>query len=95
MKYTQAVRVITSYSIHYTKLYDTLLINPENINSEMISELLEIIKENKGETELRFMFYDPEDKISLPMFSRSLRVRLNNEFISYLEDHPGIDYKVN
>jgi len=73
----------------------TLLINPENINSEMISELLEIIKENKGETELRFMFYDPEDKISLPMFSRSLRVRLNNEFISYLEDHPGIDYKVN
>ena len=41
------------------------------------------------------MFYDPEDKISLPMFSRSLRVRLNNELISYLDDHPGIDYKVN
>jgi DNA polymerase-3 subunit alpha len=73
----------------------TLLISPENINREMISGLLELIKENKGETELRFMFYDPEDKISLPMFSRSLRVRLNNEFISYLEDHPAIDYKVN
>ena len=73
----------------------TLLISPENINKELISDLLEIIKENKGDTELRFMFYDPEDKISLPMFSRSLRVRLNNELISYLDDHPGIDYKVN
>ena len=73
----------------------TLKISPENINSEMISELMELFRENKGETELKFLFYDPEDKISLPMFSRTLRVRLNNELISYLEDHPGIDFKVN
>ncbi len=50
----------------------TLMINPENINKEMISELMEIVKENKGETELKFLFYDPDDKISLPMFSRTL-----------------------
>ncbi len=73
----------------------TLKINPENISNEMINELRELIQENKGETELKFLFIDPEDKISLPMFSRSLRVRLNNELISYLDDHPGIDYKVN
>ncbi len=73
----------------------TIKINPENINAEMISELKELIRENKGETELRFLFLDPEDKISLPMFSRTLRVRLNNEFISFLDDHPGIEYKVN
>ncbi len=29
------------------------------------------------------------------MFSRTYRVRLNNEFITYLEDHPGIEFKVN
>jgi hypothetical protein len=29
------------------------------------------------------------------MFSRTIRVRLNNSFISYLEDHPGIEFKVN
>ncbi|MCU0462174.1 MAG: DNA polymerase III subunit alpha [Bacteroidales bacterium] len=73
----------------------TLKINPENINNEMINELKELIRENKGETELRFLFLDPDDKISLPMFSRTLRVRLNNEFISFLDDHPGIEYKVN
>jgi hypothetical protein len=61
----------------------------------MINELKELINENKGETELKFLFLDADDKISLPMFSRTLHVRLNNEFISYLDDHPGIDYKVN
>lgn len=73
----------------------TLKINPENISSGMINELKELVLENKGETELRFLFLDSDDKISLPMFSRTLRVRLNNELVSYLDDHPGIEYKVN
>ena len=73
----------------------TLKIDPANIDHEMISELKQLIGENKGETELRFMFLDNEDKISLPMFSRTQRVRLNNEFVAYLEDHPAIDFKVN
>jgi hypothetical protein len=61
----------------------------------MISELKELVTANKGETELRFLFIDTDDRISLPMFSRTFRVRLNSELISYLEDHPGIDFKVN
>ncbi len=73
----------------------TLKVNPEFINREMINELLELAKENMGETELHFLFYDNEDKISLPMFSRTIRVRLNNGLLAYLEDHPGIDFKVN
>ena len=39
----------------------------------MINELKELIIENKGDTELKFLFIDPEDKISLPMFSRTLQ----------------------
>jgi DNA polymerase-3 subunit alpha len=73
----------------------TLKIDPENISGEMISDLKELVAENKGDTELKFLFIDTDDKISLPMFSRTFRVRLNNELISYLEDHPGIEFKVN
>jgi DNA polymerase III subunit alpha len=73
----------------------TIKIDPANISPEMINELKTFVNENKGETELKFMFLDPDDKISLPMFSRTLRIRLNNELISYLEDHPGIEFKVN
>jgi len=60
----------------------------------MINELKRLVAGNKGETELRFLFVDNEDKISLPMFSRTLRVRLNNELVSFLEDFPGIEFKV-
>jgi DNA polymerase-3 subunit alpha len=73
----------------------TLKIDIENLNEEMINELKDLIRENKGETELKFLFLDKEDRISLPMFSRTIRVRLNNDFISSLDDHPGIEYKVN
>jgi DNA polymerase III subunit alpha len=73
----------------------TLKIDPVNISIEMINQLKELVLENKGETELKFLFIDSEDKISLPMFSRTFRVRLNNELISFLEDHPGIELKVN
>nr|MCU0408223.1 DNA polymerase III subunit alpha [Bacteroidales bacterium] len=73
----------------------TLRIDPANVSAEMISELKELAGENKGETELRILFIDTDDKINLQMFSRSVRVRLNNEFIAYLDDHPAIEYKVN
>jgi hypothetical protein len=72
-----------------------LKIDPENIDNEMINNLKKLIHEHKGETELKFLFLDPDDKISLPMFSRTFRVRLNNELLSYLEDTPGIEFKVN
>lgn len=73
----------------------TIRIKTENIDGAMINELKELVHENKGETELKFLFIDADDKLSLPMFSRTLRVRLNNEFISWLDDRPGIEYKVN
>jgi DNA polymerase-3 subunit alpha len=73
----------------------TLKIDPENIDNEMINNLKKLINEHKGDTELKFLFMDSDDKISLPMFSRTFRIRLNNELLTFLEDHPGIDFKVN
>jgi DNA polymerase III subunit alpha len=73
----------------------TLKIDPENIDHEMIKTLKDLATQHKGDTELKFLFLDKDDKISLPMFSRTYRVRLNNEFLSYLEDNPAIEFKVN
>ncbi|HEX2920761.1 MAG TPA: DNA polymerase III subunit alpha [Bacteroidales bacterium] len=73
----------------------TLKIAPENIDHEMINDLKNQLTNNKGETELKFQFIDEEDKISVAMFSRSFRIRLNNELVSWLDDHPCIEYKVN
>jgi DNA polymerase-3 subunit alpha len=73
----------------------TVRIKVEDVTGELIREISEILKDNQGETELKFLFYDSEDKISLLMFSRNIRIRLNNELISFLEDHPSLDYKIN
>jgi DNA polymerase-3 subunit alpha len=73
----------------------TIMVDPEILSIELINELRKMVLENKGETELKVLFIDNADKVTLPMFSRSLRVRLNNEFIAYLEDQPAFEYKVN
>jgi DNA polymerase-3 subunit alpha len=73
----------------------TLKIETSNIDEVLIHELKEMVQENKGDTELRFQFLDHEEKIAVPMFSRTFRVRLNNEFVEWLEDHPSIEFKVN
>ncbi|MFN8239670.1 MAG: DNA polymerase III subunit alpha [Bacteroidales bacterium] len=73
----------------------TIKVKIEDLNTELINELTKFIKENPGETELKFLFLDGDEKISLPMFSRSIRIRLNNDLISFLEDHPSLDFKVN
>ncbi len=73
----------------------TIKVDPENISSELINDLKDLVNRNKGETELRFLFIDTEDKISLPMFSRTYRIRLNNDLVVYIEDHPWLEYKVN
>jgi len=73
----------------------TIKVKAPDINRELINQLAQMIKANQGETELKFLFIDPESKMSLPMFSRNIRIRLNNEFIAFLEDHPVLDFKVN
>ena len=73
----------------------TIRVRAEDLSSELISELMLFIKENPGETELKFLVYDLDEKLTVPMFSRINKVRLNNGLISYLEDHPGLDFKVN
>ena len=42
----------------------TIKINPEDITKELINELTTLVNENKGSTELKFLFYDAEDKVN-------------------------------
>jgi DNA polymerase III subunit alpha len=73
----------------------TIRVKIEDLSLELISELIQFVKENPGETELKFLIIDLNEKLSIPMFSRIVKVRLNNNLISYLEDHPSLDFKVN
>lgn len=73
----------------------TIKIRTDLVNKEFISGLKTLIAENPGNKTLKFMLIDHDDKITLPLFSRSIKTGITNELISWLEDNPELDYKVN
>ncbi len=67
----------------------------EDLTTETVDGLSQIIKENQGKTELKIQISDPSEKLRVRMFSRSVRVKLSRELISFLDDHPTLEYNVN
>ena len=55
----------------------------------------DIISENAGNKALKVLLIDHNDKITVPLFSRSLKINITDDLISWIEDNPLIDYKVN
>lgn len=73
----------------------TFNMNVRHLNHEFLGELSKYAKANPGPTGIQFLFRDPENKIALPMYSRSARIRLNNDFISFVEAFPDVAFTVN
>lgn len=73
----------------------TMVINIDSLDERMVSDLVKLFESNPGNTEVKVIVADPGEKISVSLFSRAYKIRLSNSFIRFLEDHPGIDYKVN
>ncbi len=73
----------------------TIKIRTDLVNQEFITSLKSLIAENPGNKTLKFLLIDHDDKITLPLFSRSIKAGITNELINWLEDNPELDYKVN
>jgi DNA polymerase-3 subunit alpha len=73
----------------------TIKIRTDLVNHEFIAGLKTLIAENPGNKTLKFLLIDHDSKITLPLFSRSIKAGITNELISWLEDNPELDFKVN
>jgi DNA polymerase-3 subunit alpha len=73
----------------------TLKIDIDSVTGALAGRLRELAENNPGNTELSVIVYEPATRIWISLFSRPYRVRLNNDFIRFLTNHRGIDYKVN
>jgi DNA polymerase-3 subunit alpha len=67
----------------------TLSISPD-IDQKFVDNLISITKNNKGNTNLMIHIYNNDDKSLFRMFSRTERIKLNDEFIDFLENNPYI-----
>ncbi len=90
----QNIHLLTSVKDELIKSL-TVIIPLDRLNDDLVKNLKELAVKNKGNTELKIMVADPVEKISISLFSRSLKVELNNDLISFIESIPGLEFKVN
>ncbi len=65
----------------------------EEVTRTLIDELAARVRESKGQTVLRLNLYDRESQVSLNLFSKSYKVGITRELVSYLDDH-SIRYSI-
>lgn len=73
----------------------TIFASLASLNEELILELSSLIKEHPGKAELYFKVKDSDGQMGVDMMSRSLKVSVQKELISFLKEQPELDYKIN
>jgi DNA polymerase-3 subunit alpha len=65
------------------------------LSDKILNDIKSHIINKNGKTNLKFLIYDDKENISVEMFSRNYTIYPSNQFISYLDNIPEIEYKVN
>ncbi|MBP8710426.1 MAG: DNA polymerase III subunit alpha [Bacteroidales bacterium] len=73
----------------------TIKLKPELVNPEFIKNLKSVISENPGNKSLKFLLIDHDERITIPLFSRSIKTEITDELIGWIEDNPELGFKVN
>jgi len=63
------------------------------ITENLVDEIKKQVEANKGKIQLKFRVVDPESKISIDLFSRTLKVNLSPKFLNYLKSNE-FDFRV-
>ena len=79
------------------KLIEKLTISlPINaLTPEFVNDFAAITKEHPGSTELYFRITDPETHLVLDMVSRPVKLSVGRDLISFLDEQPDVNYKIN
>jgi DNA polymerase-3 subunit alpha len=72
----------------------TLLLDIHQISESKISEIYKIFKQNEGSIPVDFTVFDMKDKVKLNLRSRSVKVKVTNEFLKILKDEK-LRFKLN
>ena len=85
--------------VQLSELRDTMIremslrLPVERITEELVRGLTERVRAAKGETTLRLNVYDSEARVAVKLFSKSCRVSLSPDLVSYLEEQE-IEYSI-
>jgi DNA polymerase-3 subunit alpha len=72
----------------------SIIVPVQSITDELIMEL-KVHAQHKGKVELHFKVIDRSENITIELFSRTQRIQLSEELITYLEGQEDIDFRLN
>lgn len=80
-----------------TKAIDRITISmiSDELNDQTVQELNELICDNPGQTKLFFQLRDTQGKNHVLVKSTKKSVDVRHDLISYIEQNPALDYKIN
>lgn len=73
----------------------TITLNTSTLDTQVVTELNELIDENPGKTKLFFQLSDSTGKHHVLLRSRSRMLDVRHTLIDYIEQHEGMEYKIN
>jgi DNA polymerase-3 subunit alpha len=72
----------------------TVTIPAYEVSDQFIEECTAVFSHFKGKKNLEFTIYDPEENVSLRLFSRSKMIEINSKLIQKLEEFPNLEYRL-
>lgn len=73
----------------------TITANLDDLNDAMINELSSFIKGRSGNAELCFLVKDSNDSIQVNMVSKTMKISVQKDLISYIKSNPALKYTIN
>ena len=73
----------------------TIQLTTELLDDQIVAELNEIVAEHPGKTKLFFLLRDSQDRHHVLLQSHNREVDIRHQLIDYIEQHEGLDYKIN
>jgi len=72
----------------------TLKVPLKSITQDLITEMSALLHKNEGTVTLKFQVIDNENKNTVQLLSRTMRVDLTDELVRYIEEHPDVTMNI-
>ncbi len=70
-----------------------ILLDINKVSNELINSFDPYMVTDSGKV-LKFRIHDPESNMKLNLFSRNKQVELSDDFINYLQNNPGFEFRL-
>lgn len=73
----------------------TINVNSKNLDEGIVNDILSMVSDNPGHTDLYFNIHDEDSHSNVLLHSRNNRIEIKKELVQYVEEQPEMSYSIN